>query len=568
MFLFLLFVMKLYSDSFLLPFSGKKQRSFMKERFVCKDQELSNSEEISPTKPVPLNPQSYLEWEAGLRDVLMRKNKKEALDYCTKMLTVDPYNPYVWQLRSHYRGSFRGQIEDLSQAIRWDRTNGSIYWERAKVYYQKGDIDSCLKDLETIRQMNAYVELGFLLKGHCFFSLKKYRQAQEMYREQCLTGIGEYESLFFLGLTHIILREWAQGETVYIRLCQKRQNDWQSLYNYAYCLLKLGRYRQSRELLEQVVDLNPSFFYAWYHLAVIEVIMGLLDVSMKKIEWLETQLQDDELLGQVTLLKAQIFIMKGSFSKGLSLFLQLDGTDWLVSFHRMLGLWMSGQWEKVYFLLKEDIYPVFLKEIYFFRAVACEKLSYLEEAKQNYVQFFQLMESDVEAFCFQRMNLCQLSRDAQQDLRRQSVKRYCDILWTQGHYDLYLESESFWERLGVSNNDGCDLFRRAYSLSQSEKIECQLQAQSLFEQCIQVNYQVPICYYNMGNVSFRLGHYQEALVDYTKAIQSDSSLSEAYFNRSQIYRILNQNRKAQADMAFYKKKTSSKPIVRLLHNLS
>ena len=57
------------------------------------------------------------------------------------------------------------------------------------------------------------------------------------------------------------------------------------------------------------------------------------------------------------------------------------------------------------------------------------------------------------------------------------------------------------------------------------------------------------CYYNKGNVYFRLKAWPEALEAYTQAIRQDPELAEAYFNRGLLFIYAGQKAQANADLS-------------------
>jgi tetratricopeptide (TPR) repeat protein len=72
---------------------------------------------------------------------------------------------------------------------------------------------------------------------------------------------------------------------------------------------------------------------------------------------------------------------------------------------------------------------------------------------------------------------------------------------------------------------------------------------------IERNPQKPSAYNKRGQCYSYLKCYEEALMDFTKAIELDSGFTEAYFNRANVYDALNQPELAAADRAEFKEIT-------------
>ena len=73
-----------------------------------------------------------------------------------------------------------------------------------------------------------------------------------------------------------------------------------------------------------------------------------------------------------------------------------------------------------------------------------------------------------------------------------------------------------------------------------------------FAQAILLNPQYAVAYYNRGNSLFKLGRYQDAIVDYTQAIRLNPRYGSAYNNRGITYRQLGRLIEAERDSAMAK----------------
>ena len=56
-------------------------------------------------------------------------------------------------------------------------------------------------------------------------------------------------------------------------------------------------------------------------------------------------------------------------------------------------------------------------------------------------------------------------------------------------------------------------------------------------------------YYGRGNTFLSIKKYEEAIADYTKAIELDPKDADAYYNRGGAYKALGKTKEAEADFA-------------------
>ena len=68
-----------------------------------------------------------------------------------------------------------------------------------------------------------------------------------------------------------------------------------------------------------------------------------------------------------------------------------------------------------------------------------------------------------------------------------------------------------------------------------------------YSRAIQINSQNPKAYLNRGDVYFRKGEYNKAISDYSKVIQIDSEYAKAYYARGEAYQLIDEPNQACED---------------------
>ncbi|MFH0791522.1 MAG: tetratricopeptide repeat protein, partial [Candidatus Omnitrophota bacterium] len=78
------------------------------------------------------------------------------------------------------------------------------------------------------------------------------------------------------------------------------------------------------------------------------------------------------------------------------------------------------------------------------------------------------------------------------------------------------------------------------------------QAIADYSKAIQIEPNLALTYYNLGNAYKELGILDQAIADYSKAIQIEPKLAGAYFNRAAAYFMKHQYAKSWEDVGMLK----------------
>lgn len=70
-----------------------------------------------------------------------------------------------------------------------------------------------------------------------------------------------------------------------------------------------------------------------------------------------------------------------------------------------------------------------------------------------------------------------------------------------------------------------------------------------FRKAIETDPSQSECYYNLGNAEFALKHFENAILMFTRAIAIDEDFAAAYFNRATVYKVTNMCQKAIEDLS-------------------
>ena len=96
----------------------------------------------------------------------------------------------------------------------------------------------------------------------------------------------------------------------------------------------------------------------------------------------------------------------------------------------------------------------------------------------------------------------------------------------------------------IDNLNATEWFERGYEFAISGN---NTEAEKAFGKAIELNPQFELAYYNRGVSNYKIGNYQQTIMDCNKAIELNAQLAEAYANRGLAYARLGNSQKAIKD---------------------
>ena len=279
------------------------------------------------------------------------------------------------------------------------------------------------------------------------------------------------------------------------------------LFQQAMILLNQGRLGQSREILENVVKLNPNQFDAFN-------LLGIIAAQLKELELAE------ELFDKAIKLnpnKSTFYCNRGNVLKELKLYdkalIQYDkaivlNKDYALAYlNRSIALSELNQYEEA---LKSSAAAIRIKfdyaEAYYQHGIILTELKRYEEALHSYDKAIVLKPHYAEAYSNRGVVLKELKRF------EESLASYEKAIGFKPDY-----AEAYSNRGLVLNE-----FKRFEEAKQS------------YNKAIELKVDYAEAYFNLANVLSEMKRFEESLENYDKAIKLKNDYVKAYLNRGNV----------------------------------
>ena len=109
--------------------------------------------------------------------------------------------------------------------------------------------------------------------------------------------------------------------------------------------------------------------------------------------------------------------------------------------------------------------------------------------------------------------------------------------------ELTVNDKNYENSISITQKKASESF-----MQQQEKPDYQ-QALTTISNVLSKNKRNPYVWYNMGNIHLQMQEFEKAVDDYTKAIQYEKNLAEAYYNRALTLLYLNNKTQAIKDLS-------------------
>ncbi len=137
-------------------------------------------------------------------------------------------------------GKYEEAIEKFTELISEDPSNPIFYFYRGASFDKIGDTDKALEDFQKSVELKPDFTLPIDSIGKIYAKKKDFEKAIEFYKKAVESG--------------------DQDATTY--------------YNYAVCLMNLGKNTQAKEVLEKLISLDENYSDAYYRLGIIYIGLG------------------------------------------------------------------------------------------------------------------------------------------------------------------------------------------------------------------------------------------------------------------------------------------------------
>lgn len=185
----------------------------------------------------------------------------EAIKAYSTCVKLNDKDPQVWLRLGksyYYRTNYESAMKYLNNALRLDKNLTDAYFWKAYIYWEMGDKEKAISNMQTAVQADPRNEQGFVKLAEWHFvdsndlAIDYYSTALNIDSSKATTwqGRGNYY--------HTIKQDFAQARKDYLRALQVDSVHEQTIFNLATLELETGEYKQAEKLYKQLSKLNTQ----------------------------------------------------------------------------------------------------------------------------------------------------------------------------------------------------------------------------------------------------------------------------------------------------------------------
>ena len=422
------------------------------------------------------------------------------------------------------REEYQSAMDDFNAALRMDNDNPLIYFNRALAYLNLGDTIAALNDYERVNIIDQRNALTYFNRALVYSMLKDYDVALALYNKVIEINPDNIYGYFNRGILYYQIKQWDNAEDDFTK----------------------------------VIELFPDFIDAWMNRAVVKFEKN----DIKGAE--QDQWQAKQIMAFVSEDKANVDSLYNHYSK-------MDYNK-IISFE---SDFVSGNRQKTLVQFSDiKIQP----KASFIVNITDNSRYYLDATLS---QISQNMRLDGKMAYVENDILDENHKSFVNDQVINSVDNLNLSIFLNGIYNFEIYNYQKGENLFASLLDdpvlgvyaGINLAALQYAkaelivndrnydnsiyitqkraseiITTQEKPDYQ-QSLNTITYVLARNSHNPYVWYNMGNIHLQMQEFNKAVDDYTKAIQYDRNLAEAYYNRALTLLYLNKKSQAIKDLS-------------------
>ena len=143
-----------------------------------------------------------------------------------------------------------------------NQTSKDILINRAIALFNSGQIKKCLK--ETLRTRKVYPDEPFIynLLGVLYSQLESYEDSIKNYSKAIKLNPNYIEAITNMAIICEIIGNFTKAEMYFNQALSLDPTNTSVLYNLANCLFNAKEFKQSIEVCQKIIDLDPTFHFA------------------------------------------------------------------------------------------------------------------------------------------------------------------------------------------------------------------------------------------------------------------------------------------------------------------
>lgn len=423
------------------------------------------------------------------------------------------------------REEYQAAMDDLNNAMKLDKDNPLIYFNRAVAYLNLGDTIAALRDYEKVNNLDQRNALTYFNRAIIYSIRREYDIALALYNKVIEINPQNIYGYFNRGILYFKMKDWDNAEDDFTR----------------------------------VIELFPDFIDAWINRSVVKFEKDDIQ-GAEQDQW-----QAKQIMAFVSEDQANVDSLFKYYSK--------------MDYNKIINLesdFVDGNRQKTLIQFSDiDIKPreSFIVNItdgnkYYIDAT----LSQISQ-NNNLNGKMALVVNDL----FEANHKSYINDSVIEALDNQNIREFVN-----GIYNFEIFNYSRGEKIFMSLLDDPVLgIYAGLNLSVLQKAKAELivkdknydnsiyitqkkspesftqiqekpdyrQSLTTMTDVLSKNKRNPYVWYNIGNIHLQMQEFEKAIEDYTKAIQYEKNLAEAYYNRALTLLYLNNKSQAAKDLS-------------------
>lgn len=423
------------------------------------------------------------------------------------------------------REEYQEAMNDFNNALRMDKDNPLIYFNRAVAFLNLGDTTAALRDYEKVNNLDQRNALTYFNRAIIYSMKEEYDVALALYNKVIEINPQNIYGYFNRGILFYKMKDWDNAE-----------DDFTT-----------------------VIELFPDFIDAWINRSVVKFEKD----DIKGAE--QDQWQAKQIMAFVNADKANVDSLYSHYSK-------MDYNK-IITFE---SDFVDGNKQKSLIQFSDiDIKP---RGSFIVNITGNEK--YYIDATLSQISQTNNLNGKIAYIVndlFDTNHSSFINDSVINSIDNQSLRTFLNGIYNFEIYN-YQRGENLFTsllddpvfgiyagiNLSVLQNAKAELvvndknYDNSIYITQKKASESLIQTQEKpdYQQSLETismvlnkNRKNPYVWYNMGNIHLQMQEFEEAVNDYTKAIQYEQNLAEAYYNRALTLLYLNKKSQAIKDLS-------------------
>lgn len=526
------------------------------------------------------------------------KKFKEALRDYAEAIALDPTAAYVYANRGITEAELQNYAlaeKDYSKALQIDEQLLPAYLNRAVVRERLKNIEGAMADCNAVIRLNMFSDEAFGLRGYLYYQQQDYHNAIEDFNRALKANPNNTKILMSRAMVWYELKKFSETLADYDKVIQIDSNYIFAYYNRAMLRSEIGEINMAIRDLDKVLELNPDNILIYFNRGLLKMEVkdwyGAYDDFTESIHLypdfvkaylvraaVREELDDVKEAEKDRYMAMQIMDrykrMKAGDRNAL--------VDTTANFQKLIDV--RVQQDEVRDVINGRVQDkkviVELQQIFYVQYMSLDSLrngnvQYYNKHIMDYNQAYNY--NPALTICNQKQNYPEKFVQSFMNELSEKITKEKDLnsYWLRGCFYMRQQDypraiEDFTAVLQQDPNHLLALFNRSnaqmlmYDYIESVEDNTQQQLGDRVEElrkidfsmvwegykrCLELDSDFVFAWYNMANAYVKNREIDKAIEFYSKALQKDKALAEAYFNRGLLYIYTGQKALANADLS-------------------